>query len=88
MVDTGWLKGFEMWQSIIPYVCRSKDPEKRVYGEIYEVPVNLILNKIDILEGHPDFYRREFVDQLGGVWIYLCDSVKWGCVPVENGIWR
>ena len=84
-ISEGWLSGFEMWKSGIPYVRRNNDLESKVYGEVYRVTWDTVLHSLDILEGHPRFYERIFIpDQLGGVWIYLCES---GCTFVESGIW-
>ena len=83
----GWLKGFEMRASGIPFVYYSNDPESKVYGDIYRVPWDKIVNSIDFLEGHPSFYTRTWIeDQLGGVWVYLCDYSR---TPiVESGIYE
>ena len=84
-ITEGWLCGFEMWQNGIPYVRRSNDPESKVYGEVYEANWDTVLGSLDILEGHPRFYEREFIsDQLGGVWVYLCKS---GSQFVKSGVW-
>lgn len=84
-ITEGWLSGFEMWKSSIPYVRKSNDLESKVYGEVYRVPWNVVINNLDILEGHPVFYERIFIpDQLGGVWIYLREG---GHTFVKNGIW-
>lgn len=84
-VTEGWLYGFQMWESIIPYVRKVDDLESKVYGEVYEVTLDVLINSLDVLEGHPNFYKRVFVpDQLGGVWIYLCES---GRSIVKSGIW-
>ncbi len=85
-ITEGWLYGFQMWQNFIPYVRKVNDQNSRVYGEVYEVTRDILINNLDVLEGHPDFYERVFVpDQLGGVWIYLCNS---GNSIVKNGIWK
>lgn len=83
-IGEGWLYGFEMWRNFVPYVKRSENKESKVFGEIYEVSIDTLINSLDILEGHPYFYKREFIeDQLNGVWVYLCDS---GDSFVKNGI--
>jgi gamma-glutamylcyclotransferase (GGCT)/AIG2-like uncharacterized protein YtfP len=33
----------------------------RIQGELWEVDENT-LNRLDMLEGHPNWYKREFVD--------------------------
>ena len=52
--------GFKLFQSGIPYMIRTDNPEDRVLGEVYEVSEKTRGN-IDRLEGHPDWYRREIV---------------------------
>ena len=85
-ITEGWLYGFQMWESYIPYVRKINDPESKVYGEVYEVTQDILINNLDVLEGHPYFYERIFIpDQLGGVWIYLCE--KGGRNLVKSGIW-
>lgn len=87
-LGTGWLEGFEMWSSGIPYVYYSDDPKSKVYGEIYSVPWSVLTGPIDRLEGHPSFYKREFINQLDGVWVYLCDSRdSYHTQKISNGIY-
>jgi gamma-glutamylcyclotransferase (GGCT)/AIG2-like uncharacterized protein YtfP len=44
----------------------------KVCGEIYDVSKSILVSSIDVLEGHPIFYRRTWIgEQFGGVWIYL-----------------
>lgn len=49
----------------IPYVVKpnklTKDLTTFVHGEVYEVD-NLTLANLDRLEGHPGWYKREYVD--------------------------
>lgn len=89
-VQEGWLYGFEMWSSGIPYVRRSSDPDSRVYGEVYEVDMATVEHGIDLLEGHPSWYKRTFIDdQLGGVWVYLNSDISgYHLEPVEDGVYR
>lgn len=58
-----------------------------VFGELYEVDDNII-KKIDMLEGHPNYYRRELIDvfddkyNLKQAWIYLYpDADKYPLIP-------
>ncbi len=85
-LEEGWIKGFEMRASGIPFVYYSDNPESKVYGDIYLVPWSRITSSIDLLEGHPSFYTRTWIeDQLEGVWVYLCDQPS--AQLVENGIY-
>ena len=53
-------------------VHKSEDANSEVIGELWEVPEFDLFGCIDSLEGHPQFYRRTWIDdQYGGVWIYL-----------------
>lgn len=48
---------FKMFASGIPYVVKSNDGSK-IVGELYSVsPAGM--RRLDALEGHPRFYRRE-----------------------------
>jgi gamma-glutamylaminecyclotransferase len=46
-----------MFISGIPYVNRSS-PEYQIVGEVYSVD-DSTLKRLDSLEGHPDWYKRE-----------------------------
>ena len=63
------------WERGVPFPFAKKGKGK-IYGELYSVPDNVLKN-IDILEGHPSFYRREIQtikdrngDEVEG-WVYL-----------------
>jgi len=60
------------------------------HGELYEVPDD-VLERLDHLEGHPHFYRRERTTILVGdkqvnAWIYLCPEAKKHPL-IESGEW-
>jgi len=68
----------------LPYLNRP-EIEGGVYvkGEIWEVPEEMIW-RVDMLEGHPDWYEREedyFEDELGNTWkawVYYIKNEKVG----------
>jgi gamma-glutamylaminecyclotransferase len=55
-------KGFRLFKnSTIPFMCRDSHSNYQISGEIFEVPAEE-LHTIDSLEGHPHWYKREFID--------------------------
>ncbi len=57
----------------IPYVV--KIPVSKIKGEVYRIDKHT-LEKLDRLEGHPDFYKRERIDvvindRIIKAWIYF-----------------
>lgn len=83
--------GFTMYSlGGFPGVIRTG--EGSVKGELYEVPVTG-LPGLDMLEGHPNFYRRETIRLESGqeVLTYLLPVRKEyteGCPIVEDGVWE
>ena len=62
-----------------------------VHGELYEVS-DKQLRSIDMLEGHPRFYKREklYAKVNGDVieaWVYLSDRAE-AYPKIENGMWQ
>jgi gamma-glutamylcyclotransferase (GGCT)/AIG2-like uncharacterized protein YtfP len=45
----------------VPFLFRKPGHGQRVIGEVYEVD-QVVLEKLDQLEGHPHFYRREEIE--------------------------
>lgn len=82
MRDLGWY----------PCVVRVPDgPNSAIHGEVYEVDDELLAT-LDILEGHPNYYRRQkvqtSVEGYRGVWIYLLNGAfAEAGEPVEGGYW-
>lgn len=73
---------------LFPCVVRGGDTA--IKGEIYEVD-GYTLDRLDALEGHPDFYRRQAIQtDHGTTWVYLYahDIQCLGSVRVPNGDWR
>lgn len=68
----------------LPYLNKP-DIDGGVYvrGEIWEVPDHMVW-RIDLLEGHPDWYKREedlFLDESGNTWkawVYYIQNEKYG----------
>ena len=50
---------YAMYENVIPYVVKGKRVSP-IKGEVYEVSLQT-LKKVDLLEGHPRFYKREKV---------------------------
>ena len=59
-----------------------------VQGELYAVDEEG-LQRLDRLEGHPTFYKREVIETSEGeAWIYLLPVDRYKDYPViENGTW-
>lgn len=63
------------------------------FGELYEVDDNT-LSKLDRLEGHPNWYKRELMEVINlasntkeTAWIYLNpDALKYKII--EGGVWE
>lgn len=66
------LEGFQMYNlGVFPIVFHSEENTDIIRGEVWEVE-DSTLNRLDILEGHPTFYKRELVDTAyGKAWIYI-----------------
>ena len=79
------VNSYTMTKNSIPFV--SKEPNTRIVGELYEVD-QYVLNRLDGLEGHPQWYRRETdpVEVNGTIhdaWLYFYPTPQ-GSV-VESG---
>ena len=74
------LEKYSLYESGIPYVFKG-EAVSHIYGELYLVD-ELTLKKIDRLEGHPGWYRREKVEVLteNGVtvaaWLYFYPEIR------------
>lgn len=71
----GYLSGYDMYlMGSFPAIAPGNGV---VSGEIYKVD-DLVLQRIDQLEGHPDWYTRELVNfpQFSeGVWVYVRNDI-------------
>ena len=72
-ITKGYIEGFQMVSAMIPFVWYGNQNDK-VYGEVYEVS-DFIIKQLDILEGHPNFYQRTWLENYG-FYIYLHDFTK------------
>lgn len=71
----------------LPFVHNDGDTSNQVLVDVYEVD-DSTLARLDRLEGHPSWYKREQVetDAFGMAWTYLNDEVS-GLDVVESGDW-
>lgn len=66
------------WEYGVPFPF-AKQGQGKIYGELYNVD-NSVLKKLDALEGHPNFYKRQLlnVSDCNGIntqaWIYLIND--------------
>ena len=61
-----------------------------IMGEIYEIS-SLTLSRLDQLEGHPQFYRRKYIELQSEIQIeaYVLDlHFVQGCPIIKSGDWR
>lgn len=61
-----------------------------IFGEVYEVDQNT-LDKLDILESHPEFYVRKTISLEDGEKVFayiLRDAHCSGCRVIESGDWK
>jgi gamma-glutamylcyclotransferase (GGCT)/AIG2-like uncharacterized protein YtfP len=73
----------------LPFAARGNGT---AIGELYEVD-DIVLAKLDKLEGHPVFYKREKTKvQLASgeveAWIYLCDKYAKQNLLIQSGEWE
>jgi len=84
---------YTMYRSGIPFVSKLPDTT-RVIGELYNVN-KLTLNHLDMLEGHPTWYKREqigidYISNKGEIknakaWLYFNEQIPAGATIVETG---
>jgi gamma-glutamylaminecyclotransferase len=78
---------YALYSENIPYVSKTKEIST-VAGEVYRVD-SPTLERIDLLEGHPNWYVREMIEvilQDGSIvsaWIYFCTDPQG--IVVESG---
>lgn len=79
MVNLGWFPG----------VVQAGGDTGKVYGEVYEIDTD-ILYTLDMIEGHPNFYRRVKVETpWKKAWIYTLPEAYLDKHPrVEGGMWE
>lgn len=80
---------YALYEDEIPIVTRSQAVSP-IQGEVYEVTEKM-LHHLDVLEQHPEFYRREQVAVLledGSqlqAWLYFSPDPKGSLLP--EGVW-
>lgn len=90
--ETKWLgtgktvEKYQMRASGIPYV--NKTPDTQIVVDVWEIDVVQHLPRVDSLEGHPEWYKREEIDvELNGktikAWLYFMENA--GSTVVESG---
>ncbi len=58
--DAATKEKYALYVSGIPYLFKD-EKISRIYGEVYEVDFDTLM-RVDILEGHPNWYKREIAD--------------------------
>lgn len=82
---------YVMYGRGIPYVSK-EEHRYPITGELYEITADQ-LDSIDILEGHPNFYKREEIPviqedgQETVAWIYFCNPHP-AAKKLEQGDYR
>jgi gamma-glutamylcyclotransferase (GGCT)/AIG2-like uncharacterized protein YtfP len=81
-----------MGLGFFPGVCESSEWQEepaRMYGEVYSVTPE-VLHSLDLLEGHPHFYKRVKVRTSEGtrVWVYILQDTYNPERAVESGLWH
>ena len=64
----------------------------RIYGEVYMTTYKTMKEKLDPLEGHPNFYKRELVSTIfGQAWVYTLPKSTYllpGAHFIPSGKWE
>ena len=88
------IKKYDMYSSGIPYVIEDGLEITKIYGEVYLCNENTMRN-LDMLEGHPTFYKRKKVDikivngKIQSCWIYFYQGdYEVGMKHITNGIYN
>tara|TARA_Y100001938_G_C8056410_1_gene414624 strand:+ start:1095 stop:1451 length:357 start_codon:yes stop_codon:yes gene_type:complete len=84
-------KKYIMFKLGIPYVSE-KQEHSNIQGEIYKVTPS-VMRKLDLLEGHPNWYYRKVVDIVlndgkeKSAYIYFNNSMNGSSLVVNNGVY-
>ena len=86
-------KKYTMYKSGIPFVSKSPNTTQ-IIGELYDV-VKTTLDDLDMLEGHPTWYKREkvpvtHISRQGEIetvdaWLYFNRNIPHNATIVESG---
>ncbi len=88
-VGEGWVRGYRLFASRIPFAVKSDDRSDGVRVEVYDVPED----KIPLLDYYESGYvRRRVVVELDNgdaveAWMYVWDAPLTNVVRVEGGDW-
>ncbi len=87
---------YAMYRSGIPFVSQ-KERVSTISGEVYEVNKNTLHN-LDILEGHPNWYRRiktpiDIINKTGDIktinaWLYFNEEIPEQAELIKSGIYE
>lgn len=69
-----------------PYVSRTEENGHFIKGELYLVESSDMMDSLDCLEGHPEFYRREKVKISNGdeAYMYMVKQPYGGHVDIDK----
>lgn len=99
LLGTTIIEGFDMYSlGAFPAITPNTEDKPRIQVEVYEVD-DLVMQRLDTLEGYPRFYNRMKVEyDLGkgteSAWIYFIENInnyRQNQAPlprVECGSWR
>jgi len=86
---------FAMYERGIPYVSKQEN-KTQIIGELYLVD-ELCLNNLDMLEGHPDWYKRELINvtcilnsgdfKTIKAWLYFNKHIPSSATQVTSGMY-
>ena len=79
LVDLGWF----------PAVLNCEDDRRRdIFGEVYLVDEETLYS-LDLIEGHPNFYKRVKVPtEYGNAWLYVLQETGNDYDSVDSGVWN
>ena len=82
MAHTG--SGYALFVESLPFLVKREDG-RGCFVEIFEVSED-VLKDLDSLEGHPTFYKRQFLMKLDdrNVEIYILNNNDFDKDPIEN----
>jgi gamma-glutamylcyclotransferase (GGCT)/AIG2-like uncharacterized protein YtfP len=71
-----------------PGIIHAESNDYPIVVEIYEVPMEGVLNNLDRLEGYPHFYDREYIDGKGWIYFLYPERVlNHGLEEIKSGDW-
>lgn len=85
-----WQEGFKMIDlGAFPGAIKTDSPDDLIWVEAYAVDMPCLIHSLDVLEGHPRFYKRVKIKcGLGEAWIYTLPVAGYRNPEyVTNGKW-